>query len=345
MSPEPWRASYWALCYLAVITTAAWHLRQTEELPGATVLNRLSWLLGSAFCVVLLAVIGDALLAETTSGFSVYGLINRVDAGSLPISRSSGLGRFAAIPGLAALVCIWTARGPWRFAALLVLLGSGGLIYLLQSRGAIFAFAGAAGFVLLFLGSRSRKAGILLLLLGAFLSLALPLIPGELGTQVWTQITRGEDFRQLLRLSGRVEDWRHGWEMAWRSPLWGWGFQADRYLMEGTHVHNTYLYAMLTAGLPGALLFAAGLAGAWGMLLRLMLSGRTDALGYRATLAQAGGMLVFFSLRSVPEVCGPLYNVDLMIMLPAMFFIDAMHRASADTPAPRNAPAPIAARA
>jgi O-antigen ligase len=338
MSPNPWQATYWAGAYLAVIAAAAWYLRTTGALQGSMALNRLSWLVGSAFFAILMAVAGDALIADAASGITGYGVINRVEAGSLPISRASGLGRFAAIPGIVACVYFWTRRGTRRLLALLVFLGAAGVIYILQSRGAIFSFAGAVGFIMLILGGRTRTAGLVILLVGGFLALAMPMISVDISAYGWSHLTRGQDLENLLRLSGRVTDWGRAWEVISQSPFWGWGFQADRYQMAGTHVHNSYLYAMLTAGLPGALLFVAGLAGAWLMLLRLVVHGHAGASIQRATLAQAGGMLVFFTLRSEPEVCGPLYNVDMMIMLPAMFFIHTMHRAH---PTPRPAsPAP-----
>jgi len=42
------------------------------------------------------------------------------------------------------------------------------------------------------------------------------------------------------------------------------------------------------------------------------------------TLIQVGGVLAFFTLRSIPEVCGSNYAVDYLVMLPAVLYVHVL---------------------
>ena len=113
-------------------------------------------------------------------------------------------------------------------------------------------------------------------------------------------------------------------EFVERSPLWGWGFQADRDLLSsGQHVHNTYLYTLLTAGLLGTCAFVFGLGRAWVGFFRVL---NQVPPKERLVLIQTGSLLAFFTVRSIPEVSGGMFGVDLMVMLPAMAYIGVLER-------------------
>jgi hypothetical protein len=100
--------------------------------------------------------------------------------------------------------------------------------------------------------------------------------------------------------------------------------QADRYLLRDflDHVHNTYLYALLSAGGLGTAAFVGGLVWAWLLLLRsirstvLTRSPPSDPFVYEAL-----GILTFFTVRSIPEVSGALFGVDYMLMLPVLAYL------------------------
>lgn len=57
------------------------------------------------------------------------------------------------------------------------------------------------------------------------------------------------------------------------------------------------------------------------LFFRSILRKTADRLGQRIVLIQAGGILAFFTVRSIPEVCGAMFGVDLMVMLPAMAYL------------------------
>ena len=165
----------------------------------------------------------------------------------------------------------------------------------------------------------------------AGLALAANLVPQS----VVDHIERGEDSAELASLTGRTRDWETATEYIAKSPLVGWGAEADRWLFD-THVHNAYLYAAMQSGVPGALLFAGGLVWVWIGVWRVATSGIAERLG-SASFAQCLGLLAFFTVRSIPEVSGAMFAVDLMVMLPAMAYITVL------AGFPRHGPGPIAA--
>jgi O-antigen ligase len=113
------------------------------------------------------------------------------------------------------------------------------------------------------------------------------------------------------------------------SPLVGWGFQADRFLL-GQHAHNAYLYALMTSGFVGGTAFVGGLIWAWIIFLQVLRRGTADRLGQKVFLIQVGGLLAFFTVRSIPEVSGAMFGIDLMIMIPVLAYLGILNRQQKD---------------
>jgi O-antigen ligase len=321
----PLDALYWAAAYLAVITCALLYVQGAQPLQRAIWLNRLSWIVATAMLLVLLAVARDSLFSNASEGGSGYGAFDAGDqvAGSA-MSRSSGMARFAAVPAVLAVVQALSTAGWRRIGWVLVGLGSAYLIYFMQSRGAIVAYAFTIAFVMACHSSRTRLFSVPLAV-GLALLLATESYSTAFLDSVTEHLVRRQSAESLTTLTGRTRAWQNGWEAVKQSPDIGYGPQADRMLI-GEHVHNTYLYALMSGGFVGALAFVAGLAGAWLAFLRIMQSGWVDRLGQRAMLATVGGILAFFTVRGIPEVCGPMFGVDLMVMVPALMYLGLLER-------------------
>ncbi|MCX6573211.1 MAG: hypothetical protein NTX99_04400, partial [Candidatus Aminicenantes bacterium] len=103
----------------------------------------------------------------------------------------------------------------------------------------------------------------------------------------------------------------------------GWGFHADRLLLDSQHMHNSYLHAAIQAGIPGALLFAAAVVVLWAFLWRGGVVGRirTAAEPDQAFLMQSVLILGFLTARSVFESTAAFYGVDLLLFVPAVCYI------------------------
>jgi O-antigen ligase len=127
----------------------------------------------------------------------------------------------------------------------------------------------------------------------------------------------------LVFLTGRDTTWQKGLARIGESPLFGWGFHADRLLLNEEHMHNSYLHAGMQAGVPGALLFGAAMAVLWlflwrsGVLRRI----RTAAPRDQGLLMQAVLILGFLSARSLFESTAAFYGVDLLLFVPAAAYL------------------------
>jgi O-antigen ligase len=139
----------------------------------------------------------------------------------------------------------------------------------------------------------------------------------------------------LLFLTGRDTTWQKGLARIGESPVFGWGFHADRLLLNSEHMHNSYLHAAIQAGIPGALLFAAGVAVLWVFLWRsgVLRRIRTVAAPDHALLIQSVLILGFLSARSLFESTAAFYGVDLLLFVPAVCYI---YQWALENPAPRT---------
>jgi O-antigen ligase len=169
----------------------------------------------------------DTLFVGSDTGLTGYGIEGRLQTvAEMPMSRSSGMARFAAVPGIIAFVLFW--RGPrWqRIGWGVLFFYSAALIYLMQSRGAIFAFAFSLAFIMLFLRTRTRVLGIVLMVVFS-MGLFADVIPNEVVGRVYEHLGRHQSREELWSLTGRTRAWDAGIEVSMGSPVIGWGFQTD----------------------------------------------------------------------------------------------------------------------
>ncbi len=328
LSPDPFDAAYWAVAYLAAFGVLKAYLKGKDPLDSAMQLNYVTWVVTVVFLSILVFVARDVLFVSSDTGLTGYGIEGRLQAvAEMPMSRSSGMARFAAIPGVIAFVLFWRAPKWQRVGWGVLFFYSAALIYLMQSRGAIFAFAFSLAFIMLFLGKRTMVLGAVLMVVFSA-GLFADIFPKDIVDSVYEHIGRNESREEFLSLTGRTRAWNEALEVIEESPttaILGSGFQADRMLIK-EHVHNTYLYALLTSGIIGAAAFVLGLIITWRMFFRTLRSGFADRLGQRVQLIICGGILMFFTVRSVPEVSGPLFGVDYMVMLPVIAYIGILDR-------------------
>ncbi len=341
-SPRPSYAALWALCYIAAFFVL-WCFIQAptarERLDRCRYLNFTSWAIALVLLVVLIYISRHVLLVTGSQGLSGYGVANRVKPlGGIGMVRASGFARFAAIPAIFAFVMACRSRSWRRLAWGGLALGGAAIVVLMQSRGAVLGLAAALAFAMLFLGRRSRAVGVLVLVVVAV----------ALAAGIDFGLDSGGAMRHLSRdggggggdlTSGRTRDWNIAWTQIQKSPLWGWGPQADRYFFR-FHVHNTYLYAWLAAGALGVILFLIGMVAVWRSLVAGLRTGAAAVVGHHTTLVQLGCVLAFFTVRGIPEVSGALYGIDLLIMLPAMAWLGLLGEAAQETARAASAAAP-----
>lgn len=127
----------------------------------------------------------------------------------------------------------------------------------------------------------------------------------------------------LLSLTGREYTWQRGMEQVARSPIYGWGFHADRLLLHSEHMHNSYLHAAIHSGILGALLFLSGIVSVWviaikrGLLRNLKYLRGDDKPFLLESILLTG----YLTARSFFESTAAFYGVDLLVFLPAVAYI------------------------
>ena len=313
--------AYWAVAYLSVIACAWACLQGGDALTNAIRLNRLSWLVAMAFLVSMVIAARGAIFKGSGLDATGYGVMENVGSvADVPVSRSTGVARFFAVPAILCFILSWRRsgweKGLWAAAALVC----GGMVYVMQSRGSIIGLGAAVGFSLLFLGHRARFVGVVLLVI-ILLALALEMVP----PQVVAHLTQKYATARAGILSGRTRAWSSAVTVIQHSPVWGWGMQADREFVH-EHAHNTYLYGLLTSGIAGGTLFVLGLVHAWRQLIRLIRNPWTERLGQGTTLRQAGALLAFFTARGLAEVSGTVFGIDYMMMAAAIAYLGVLER-------------------
>ncbi len=323
LSPDPFEAAYWAGAYLAAFAVIKIHMDKDNAVESAVYLNLLSLVTVTIFLLIMVFFAKDVLYQEARSGGTGYGIIGAMPTiGEMPMSRSSGIARFAAVPGVLSFVFIWFGKGWKRFLWLIPMLFFGWIVYFMQSRGAVIGFCFVIAFEMLFLGGKKRIIALFLLVVFGAMLLS-DSIPGEWSKSVSAYMRRGQTTEEFYSMTGRTIVWKHGWQKILDAPIVGRGFQADRFLIE-EHVHDTYLYVLMTAGFAGGVVFVIGLIWSWLLFfLALKKSGQFDRK-HKVFLIQAGGILAFFTIRGITEVSGPLFGVDFMVMLPIITYLGAL---------------------
>ena len=309
--------AYWGIAFVGTLAVAGTGLRTEEPLEFARKLNCLSWVVTSLVLVTMLFLARDVLYSPNTN--SAYGVVNRFqEAYGYTISRSSGLSRMAAVPAIISLVFLFAGRTWQRLLSLGVLIAAFSVIWIMQSRGALFAFVGAFLFVLFFGDNRAQKIGILIVVVLTMFAVVGATSQGTFH-DLWLHATREEGAAGFSNMSGRNVIWREALEQWMRSPLFGYGPQADR-LFE-VNAQNAVVYALLCGGLIGATFFVVAMVTAWKALLALVLTIRRLPRQERAMFQVTGAILVFSTLRSYPENEATVFSIDLLLQYPAMIYL------------------------
>ena len=330
---DPWFPSaYWAFAFLGALAVTQLALTGNDPVQSARQLNCVSWLFATLFLVMLIIFARDALFDESLS--SGYDLIGRgPTVNGATVLRSSGLSRLAAVPATIALVYIFRGRWLSRLIAAMVFAGGFCIIWFMQSRGALFAFLGAFFFAVFFGGRIARRVG-----LGLGIAILLFWLAGGLSGGVfedlWQHATRGTGVEGFQTMSGRPEIWQEAFDAIQRAPFIGYGAQADRRLLavgsdSTNNAQSAVIYALLCTGIIGTTFFVLAMLAAWWNLLWLLTIQRALTKTDQLFVTIAGAMLVFNTLRSIPENNAALFSIDLLLQYPAMVYLALLARKAA----------------
>jgi hypothetical protein len=224
-----------------------------------------------------------------------------------------------------------TKNGTARYAMIVIIVAASR--FLAERRRRRFLWLGALAPALFLLMQTQSRTGLLGLVVvsGLFVLirgidwryfLAVPVVAFIVFTAGFRMRAQGR-FDALLDLSGRGETWGMALAEIGRSPFLGWGFNADRMLLNKEQMHNSYLHALIQTGVLGALFFFAALAGLWFIILRsgLLQAVRTHCGPDRIVLQESILIMGFLTSRSFFESTAAFFGVDLLLVVPAMAYI------------------------
>ena len=124
----------------------------------------------------------------------------------------------------------------------------------------------------------------------------------------------------FLQLSGRTLIWAAAWEFIKQSPILGYGFLADR-LVLGTHIHNAFMHAMIQTGIVGTVPFVGALLYGWMLVLRAVRRLNQLPEPHKILVIQTAGILMFLSVRGIPESTGAFFSIDWLLLAPLLLYV------------------------
>ncbi len=315
-SPDVVTALYWGSAYLSPLLVAWFVIERPEPLPILRAIFRLN---GAIIVLLMLAILPEAYRFG-------FGRATRYEIYLMPFGlgevRANGVGRYALIVLIIAGVSLVASASKKR---LLWLPGVVPALFILMQTQSRSSLLGLAVVSMLFVLIRGISLRFLI---------AGPVAAYAIWVSGFTWRAKGE-IGSLLFLTGRENTWQRGLARIGESPVFGWGFHADRLLLDQEHMHNSYLHAAIQSGIPGALFFVAAAVVLWAFLWRsgVLRRIRTAPAPDQALLMQAVLILGFLSARSIFESTAAFYGVDLLLLVPAVAYI---YQWAFDNPAPEQ---------
>jgi O-antigen ligase len=268
---------------------------------------------------IVAAIIGyqarNSVFGPTASGYNVHIELDF-------LSRASGVARWAAVPGLVCLVRAYHTRRPIHIAFFVSAAAvSFFIVYRMQSRGAIFGSAAALLFALL-VSSRMRRSAL------PFAAVAFVLIlildsPETVSNQVTTYLQRGQSTEVFLSMTGRTRAWELGVLAFQDAPVLGRGQWTDR-LVVGEHIHNSFLQALLNGGIIGGIPYFASWIAGWVLFYKLQKRDDWLSPDDRIHLLECGTVMMFFTVRAIPETTTASFAVDLLVMVAVYVYLETL---------------------
>jgi O-antigen ligase len=306
VSPQAVISMYWGGMFLAALLVV-WLADSLDE-PLAKI-SQLMWI--NCYACMFLILLTTPQTINVAKGQAPYTQFYKLPFGLGEI-RVNGVGRFALIVAIFTFIQFLHARKIgkffWGFFAFISLLT---LAYT-RSRTSLLGLA-VVSLLFIFL----QGADLRLLIVGPIAAYILWISGYKWRAQ--------QHFERLLNLTGREYTWERGIEQIQRSPIFGWGFHADRLMLDSEHMHNSYLHSMIQSGILGGLLFAAAILSVWILIIKHKLIKRARLLeGEEKNLLMCSILLTgFLTSRSFFESTAAFYGVDLLVLLPAVSYIFA----------------------
>jgi len=301
LSPVPDQGIYWAGVYLAPLAVL-WAVvggdRVRERLHAVIYLNY------AVFFFLTFALFPTAV--RIFRGQAAFSAFYNLPFGFGQVTKN-GTARYALIVIIVAGMRFLAETRRRRFLWLAALFPALFLLMQTQSRTGLLGLVVVGGLYVLLQGLDRRYL------------LAMPIIGFIVFVSGFKMRAAGR-LDALLDLSGRGETWSLALREIGRSPFLGWGFDADRMLLEGEQMHNSYLHALIQSGILGAVCFFAAFGALWLLVLRsgLLETVRRRRGPDRLILMESILIMGFLTSRGFFESTAAFFGVDLLLVIPAM---------------------------
>ncbi|MBN1694067.1 hypothetical protein JW879_01545 [candidate division WOR-3 bacterium] len=298
-------AFYWGFLYICVPLTGLLLTGSGESLEEAKYLLNANWVMIFLFVFYLsLGPLRPYIVGHPLPGFMYF-------PGGVARITQNGVGRYAGIAVLIAL-SRFRQRSSKRNRVfwIFMLAFSLNLLSLSQSRAALLGFAGGV-------------AVILFSLQFSWFAFFAPIFAFIIYLSGFLWGSRGS-LQELFSLTGRVsKQWIPGFHLFEKSPFIGYGFQADRFMLEGIHMHNAFFHSLVQSGILGAIFFVAAIYGIWFIVLKKNLIKKVADISNpdNIILSESLAILLFLTLRSFFESTAAFYGADLFLLVPALLYI------------------------
>lgn len=321
LSIDPGIAFYYAANYLGIVLVLLAIVSVEDPRQDLLHVLRLTWVIGTMLTLSLLGaipILGSSVIVETEGtpfGMRAYGGGQTILG--MASSRNTGFARYAAISAL------WVLPGILRKGKLAVRIVWGVLfvasvyaLVLANGRTEILAFI--ASLVIVLAAEKARRFVYFLAGVGAAIILGLR----GFYSQFFLYFTRTGHLD--VTMTGRTAIWQEGWNVVMNSPWVGFGFQADRLLMGGLHMHNAFLHSLIQSGFLGGGAVIVSLGIVWYFTVHYFFLHQPSDKSLIP--AEIPAVLLFTTVSSITESTFAYYSAAWLLSAPIFAYVMALHQ-------------------
>jgi O-antigen ligase len=92
-----------------------------------------------------------------------------------------------------------------------------------------------------------------------------------------------------------------------------------------THIHNSYIQALIHTGVIGAIPFVVALLFGWFLLLKVLFNRAKLPPVHQHLVIQVAGVAAFLSFRTLFESTGAFFGVDWLLLAPLLLYVHALN--------------------
>lgn len=354
---------YWGILYASPLIVLSAILTSQNSIKKLSTIISLNWLIAGLLSVLLIIIFlvqpgvvssltGNFLICQARPFEGIAGIITAAPSLGVFGTRPTGLGRYAAIATIVAFAFLF---GQQKHKKYIIWLSSFFVFFIIlmfsKGRTALGAFI-ISIIAILWLIKKLRTRWILFVICAIGLTALVtffnipcvngwdfikslpqysiinnpnsnllfsgsytPPVESEPGVKsIWT----------ILTLSGRVSGaWKESYNLFLKSPIIGYGFQADRYFLNGEHAHNTIVQSILQTGLLGTFFLVYAFVLTFIALWKDFFKKDIDYNKKYFLLAMIG-VFIFFAGRSVTESSGAYFDADWLFLAPIIAYVSVL---------------------